>query len=72
MSQPSIPPAWRADVVDAPTTEVDPSHPDEAWSHAQLDAWATERQIDLAGAKTKAEKLERIHAADVPEVAPEP
>ncbi|PCN48019.1 hypothetical protein Csp2054_09095 [Curtobacterium sp. 'Ferrero'] len=31
--------------------------PSEVWTNAEIDAWADSRSIDLAGAKTKAEKL---------------
>lgn len=45
--------------VDSAPAEEQPS---EDWSHAQLDAYAVAHNVDLSGAKTRAEKVAAIES----------
>lgn len=60
------PKAWEGG--NAPDAEPDgPAYPDgepsEDWTGKQLDAYAADKTVDLAGASTKAEKVAAIQAA---------
>ena len=65
-------PDWASDLVHADDLEGsdEPSgpafpegEPSEDWKGDQLDAYAADKGYDLAGAKTKAEKVAAIQAA---------
>jgi len=49
--------AVRLGLVEPKHTPAVDTVPSDAWTAAEIDTWADARSIDLAGAKTKAEKL---------------
>lgn len=55
------------EAVELPATvEIPDGDPTEEWTNKQLDAYAAAKEIDLSGAKNKAEKVAAILAATPP------
>jgi hypothetical protein len=48
---------------DADTAEVEEDSPTEDWKNADIEAWAEDHHVDLAGATKKADMLAAISAA---------
>lgn len=48
---------------ETPTPAEVSATPDENWTHAQLDQYAADRQVDLSGTTTKAEKIAAINTS---------